>query len=130
MTSPQLNYSDQISLATCDGVGIDFTAEMVRGTARHHPDLLFLHAGTLSWFAFANLLVDKPLPAAPPTAGANRPLVSVVVTARNEAGNIDAIIRRVPAMGSHTEIVFVEGGSTADTYATIEASLTPDYSGS
>jgi SAM-dependent methyltransferase len=41
--------------------------------------------------------------------------VSVIVPARNEAGNIDAIVQRVPAMGSSTEIIFIEGGSTDDT---------------
>jgi SAM-dependent methyltransferase len=41
--------------------------------------------------------------------------VSVIVPARNEAGNIDAIVQRVPAIGSSTEIIFIEGGSTDDT---------------
>jgi ubiquinone/menaquinone biosynthesis C-methylase UbiE len=47
-------------------------------------------------------------------------LVSVVVPARNEAGNIDNIFRRVPEMGAGTELIFVEGHSTDDTYAAIE----------
>ena len=46
--------------------------------------------------------------------------VSVVVPARNEAGNITEIIRRTPAMGSSTEIIFVEGGSTDSTPEAIE----------
>ena len=46
--------------------------------------------------------------------------VTVVVPARNEAGNISSILRRVPQMGSRTELVFVEGGSTDDTWETIE----------
>jgi SAM-dependent methyltransferase len=49
-----------------------------------------------------------------------KPLVSVVVPARNEAGNIDNIFRRVPEMGAGTELIFVEGHSTDDTYAVIE----------
>jgi SAM-dependent methyltransferase len=51
------------------------------------------------------------------------PLVSVIVPARNEAGNIEAIFSRVPAMGSGTELVFVEGGSADGTYAAIEAAM-------
>lgn len=48
------------------------------------------------------------------------PRVSVVVPARNEAGNIRALVERIPEMGAGTEIVFVEGGSTDDTWAAIE----------
>lgn len=46
--------------------------------------------------------------------------VSVVVPARNEAGNVADILRRVPRMGSRTELIFVEGGSTDETWATIQ----------
>ncbi|MGA7872222.1 MAG: bifunctional class I SAM-dependent methyltransferase/glycosyltransferase family 2 protein [Candidatus Binatus sp.] len=49
-----------------------------------------------------------------------KPMVSVVVPARNEAGNIDNIFRRVPEMGAGTELIFVEGHSTDDTYGAIE----------
>jgi SAM-dependent methyltransferase len=50
-----------------------------------------------------------------------RPIsVSVVVPARNEAGNIQAAIDRTPVMGARTELIFVEGNSTDDTWATIE----------
>jgi SAM-dependent methyltransferase len=41
--------------------------------------------------------------------------VSVIVPARNEKGNIEQIVKRIPAMGAHTEIIFVEGNSTDDT---------------
>ncbi|NTW21957.1 glycosyltransferase [Candidatus Falkowbacteria bacterium] len=41
--------------------------------------------------------------------------VSVVIPARNEKGNIEDAVKRVPNMGSHTEIIFVEGNSTDDT---------------
>lgn len=46
--------------------------------------------------------------------------VSVVIPARNEKGNIEALIRRTPQMGKHTEIIFVEGNSTDDTWAEIQ----------
>jgi SAM-dependent methyltransferase len=42
--------------------------------------------------------------------------VSVVVPARNEKGNIEAIVRRTAGMGKHTELIFVEGNSTDDTW--------------
>lgn len=46
--------------------------------------------------------------------------VSVVVPARNEAGNIESIVKRVPSMGSRTEIVFVEGNSRDETWSEIQ----------
>jgi SAM-dependent methyltransferase len=41
--------------------------------------------------------------------------VSVVVPARNEKGNIENAVNRIPHMGKHTEIIFVEGGSSDNT---------------
>ncbi len=46
--------------------------------------------------------------------------VSVVIPARNESGNIEEAIKRVPEMGSFTEIIFVEGNSTDNTWSTIQ----------
>jgi len=45
---------------------------------------------------------------------------SVVVPARNERGNIEDAVRRIPEMGRHTEIVFVEGNSSDGTTEEIE----------
>jgi SAM-dependent methyltransferase len=50
--------------------------------------------------------------------------VSVIVPARNEAGHIEEILDRVPAMGSRTEILFVEGNSTDDTLEVITREVT------
>ncbi len=41
---------------------------------------------------------------------------SVVIPARNEAGNIEAAVRRTPDMGLGTEIIFVEGHSRDNTW--------------
>ena len=45
---------------------------------------------------------------------------SVVVPARNEAGNIRAALERIPVLGQQTEIIFVEGNSTDDTWEVIQ----------
>jgi len=45
---------------------------------------------------------------------------SVVVPARNEAGNIRAALERIPMLGRRTEIIFVEGNSTDDTWEVIQ----------
>lgn len=49
-----------------------------------------------------------------------QPSVSVVVPARNEAGNIEDAVTRLPAMGPDDELIFVEGHSTDNTWATIQ----------
>jgi glycosyltransferase involved in cell wall biosynthesis len=51
--------------------------------------------------------------------------VSVVVPARNDAVNVENIFRRLPEMGAGTELIFVEGHSTDDTYATIGVAVSP-----
>jgi len=51
------------------------------------------------------------------------PKVSVIVPARNEEGNIRKIFAEVPDMGGATELIFVEGGSTDQTYAVIEKTI-------
>jgi SAM-dependent methyltransferase len=49
--------------------------------------------------------------------------VSVIVPARNEAGNVPAAVARTPVMGSGTELVFVEGHSSDGTWAAIEEAV-------
>jgi SAM-dependent methyltransferase len=50
-----------------------------------------------------------------------RPLtVSVIIPARNEAGNIPAAVARTPEMGAGTELIFVEGHSRDHTWAEIQ----------
>ena len=46
--------------------------------------------------------------------------VSVVIPARNEAGNIAAAVQRIPPMGSDTELIFVEGHSRDNTWEEIQ----------
>jgi len=47
------------------------------------------------------------------------PSVTVVIPARNEAGNIENAIKHLPPMGKHTEIIFVEGHSNDNTWEEI-----------
>jgi SAM-dependent methyltransferase len=49
--------------------------------------------------------------------------VSVVIAARNEEGHIEELINRIPQMGNETEIIFVEGNSSDDTYGEIERAI-------
>lgn len=45
---------------------------------------------------------------------------SVIVPARNEAGNIRSALDRIPVLGRRTEVIFVEGNSTDDTWEVIQ----------
>lgn len=53
---------------------------------------------------------------------------SVIIPIRNEEGNIRAALERLPILGDWTEIIFVEGGSRDDSWATIEREVA-NYSG-
>ncbi len=65
--------------------------------------------------ALANIVVARRKDA--PVAAA--PSVSVVVPARNERGNIEALLHRLPAMGPDDELIFVEGHSSDGTWEEI-----------
>ena len=67
-------------------------------------------------FAMLNVLVARPVP----RLDEWRPSVSVVVPARNESGNIEQAVLRLPSMGPDDELIFVEGGSTDNTWERIQ----------
>jgi SAM-dependent methyltransferase len=74
----------------------------------------------LRHLALSNFILARPVVAPDPV---REPSVTVVVAARNESGNVPAIFARVPEMGSGTELILVEGGSSDDTYAAIERAI-------
>ena len=77
--------------------------------------------GLFQWMALTHLIVARPQ--AVPTPAEKAPIVSVIVPARNESGNIEAIFARTPEMGAGTELVFVEGNSTDDTFEMIQRTI-------
>jgi len=68
--------------------------------------------------AISNFVIARPAP-----QRLKEPSVSIVIPARNESGNIQAIFTRIPQMGSKTELIFVEGHSKDDTYAAIQKAI-------
>jgi 2-polyprenyl-3-methyl-5-hydroxy-6-metoxy-1,4-benzoquinol methylase len=72
-------------------------------------------APLLPWACLATFTIARPRPA---VKKAN-PSVSVVVPARNEAGNIEAAVTRTAEMGAWTELIFIEGGSRDNTWEKI-----------
>ena len=73
-------------------------------------------APLMGWFCLTVFCTARSLRAAP-TAPRT---VSIVIPARNEAGNIAAAVLRTPEMGAGTELIFVEGHSRDDTWAQIQ----------
>ncbi len=68
-----------------------------------------------------NLILARPRPALKQQR--KEASVSVIIPARNEAGNIAQIFQRVPQMGLGTELVFVEGHSKDGTFETIHQEM-------
>jgi SAM-dependent methyltransferase len=73
-------------------------------------------APLLQWFCLTVFVVARQT-----RIGAERALtVSVIIPARNEAGNIPAAVARTAQLGAGTELIFVEGHSKDDTWAAIQ----------
>ena len=71
----------------------------------------------LRYLALTQVVVGRP---AGPPEGAERMSCTVVIPTRNERGNIAEAIERLPTIGTHTEVLFVDGNSTDGTAAEIE----------
>lgn len=70
----------------------------------------------LGWFCLTVFCVARPARVA-----SSSPLtVSVIIPARNEAGNIAAAVRDTPELGAGTELIFVEGHSRDNTWEEIQ----------
>jgi SAM-dependent methyltransferase len=75
----------------------------------------------LDHLALTNFVLARPKPRQDWVSA--RPTVSVVIPARNEAGNVPGIFARTPEMGAGTELVFVEGHSHDGTMEAIERAI-------
>ena len=99
------------------------TASYLLMPKRVPPFTLFCNyfLSLLPGFRFFNLVylvVARPVPVALRDEDLS---VSVIVPCRNERGNIEDAIRRIPQMGRQTEIIFVDGNSTDGTTEEIES---------
>lgn len=80
----------------------------------------------LKHLCLTNFVVARPQPG--PGLPHQPPRCSVIIPARNEAGNLAAAIARLPPLGPATEVIFVEGHSQDDTWPTLQA-LAAHYNG-
>jgi glycosyltransferase involved in cell wall biosynthesis len=76
---------------------------------------LFSVLPIVRWLAHGCVVTLRPVL---PSTG--NPGLSVVIPARNEFGNIEAALQRMPDLGCPLEIIFVEGHSTDNTWQEIE----------
>ena len=68
------------------------------------------------WLSLVTVAVLRPVIA----VGRDRPSFSIVIPARNERGNIEDALRRLPDFGAPTEVIFVEGHSNDGTWEEIQ----------
>lgn len=71
--------------------------------------------------AMTHFVVARPKPKI--SRRKKKPGVSIVIPARNEAGNINRIFNEMPDMDCSTELIFVEGHSSDDTYEEIQRQI-------
>jgi hypothetical protein len=79
-----------------------------------------IHLPPFSWFALSNIVIARPDSTRDKSDSRATSSVSVIIPARNEAGNIKRILKRIPDLGCRTELIFVEGHSNDDTFETIQ----------
>ena len=75
----------------------------------------FFRFFSLNIYSFA-----KPLPENNVENYDKKYSTTVVIPARNESGNIENAILRLPKFGKHIEIIFIEGNSTDDTWQKVQ----------
>jgi hypothetical protein len=70
----------------------------------------------LRWLSLVTVAVLRPVV----EAERIRPSLSIVIPARNERGNIEDALKRMPDFGAATEVIFVEGHSSDGTWEEIQ----------
>ena len=70
----------------------------------------------IRWLSLVTVAVLRPMI----SARRERPSLSIVIPARNERGNIEDALRRMPDFGADTEVIFVEGHSSDGTWEEIQ----------
>jgi hypothetical protein len=70
----------------------------------------------LRWFSLVTVAVLRPVVA----PARSRPSLSIVIPARNERGNIEDALKRMPDFGAPAEVIFVEGHSSDGTWEEIQ----------
>ena len=78
----------------------------------------------LRWLSLVTVAVLRPMGRDPRP----RPSLSIVIPARNERGNIEDALRRMPDLNAPVEVIFVEGHSSDGTWQEIQR-VTAEWDG-
>ena len=116
-----LTHADLVQLARLSGF------ELVRLRPVAYVPWHFFGAGSLlnvvmpavpglRWLSFVAVAVLRPVI----RDVRQRPSLSIVIPARNERGNIEHALARLPDFGAPTEVIFVEGHSSDGTWEEIQ----------
>ncbi len=73
-----------------------------------------------NWFALNQISFAQPIVMTDEVEAKGKYSTTVLIPARNESGNIENAILRMPQFGKHIEIIFVEGNSTDDTWERVQ----------
>lgn len=68
----------------------------------------------LRWLGAAAVVVLRPIASSPP------PSLTIVIPCRNERGNIEPALQRLPALPAPVEVIFVEGHSSDGTWEEVQ----------
>jgi ubiquinone/menaquinone biosynthesis C-methylase UbiE len=80
---------------------------------------IFAHLPFFNLFCLNQFVIARPL-LSYDGQSENEFSTSVIIPARNESGNIESAIQRIPKFGKNIELIFVEGNSTDDTWNKIQ----------
>jgi len=78
----------------------------------------------IRWTSLAAVIVIRPII----DDNKNKPSLSIVIPARNEKGNIENALKRMPSLDTELEILFVEGHSSDGTWEEIQR-IVKEYGG-
>ncbi len=127
MPQPPQNWLSRADLANlCALAGLQtIVSSHLLLCPRHIPGLsgfinrFIAHLPLVNHLCLVQYRLVRKMDVIAPEAAGSRYSCSVVIPARNEKGNIENAVKRMPRLGRDTEIIFVEGNSRDGTWEEI-----------
>ncbi len=122
---PSEEVAHMLHLADFEAVRYDYQLLFPAGVPLL-ADLINRYVGRLpfvEWLSLMYGILARPEPHRHPGRRSRQPSTSVVIPCRNEAGHIEPLLGRLPALPANSEFIFVEGNSSDDTAQVLERSI-------